>query len=401
MAPIRTALIGLSASAKTSWAAAAHLPYLLSPLGKAKYQIVALCNSSVEAARNAIKHFDLPAETRAYGEPESLAADVEVDLVVVITRVDVHHPTALPSVKAGKAIFVEWPLAQDDEHARELATLAKESGSRTIVGLQGRVAPPIVKVRELLQQGRIGKVLSSELRASGGTIDRDVLPSTLSYFTHRAVGGNIYTIGLGHRQSPSSSKVETVLTRFPVFDQVQYILGDIGNFKSRLHIQRPNVKVSDPATKKIIETKKSEVPDVIFATGTLKESGTSQEGASVLIRFRRGQPFPGEAPLVFTINGEKGEIRLKAEGGTALHASSYNAPVTIQVDDFETGKIEEIAWQWEDWQEELPLVSRSVAVVYERFAAGSDEGLVSFDDARFRHGQLDGILREWDSDGSK
>ncbi|KAL6360052.1 hypothetical protein LRP88_05750 [Fusarium phalaenopsidis] len=384
MAPIRTALIGLSASAKTSWAAVAHLPYLLSPRGKSKYQIVALCNSSVEAARKAIQHFELPAETKAYGDPESLAADDEIDLVVVITRVDVHHSTALPSVKAGKAVYVEWPLAQDDEHARELATLAKESGSRTIVGLQGRVAPPIAKIHELLQQGRIGKVLSSEIRASGGTNDREILPSTLSYFTRRAVGGNIYTIGLGH-----------------LFDQVQYILGDIGNFKSRLHLQRPNVKLRDLATNKIIETVKSDVPDLIFATGTLKESETSQEGASVLIRFRRGQPFPGEAPLAFTINGEKGEIRLKAEGGTSLHANSYDAPVTIEVDDFETGKVEKIVWQWQDWQKELPVVSRSVATVYEKFAEGDRKGLVSFYDALLRHEQLNELLREWDSDSSK
>lgn len=178
-------------------------------------------------------------------------------------------------------------------------------------------------------------------------------------------------------------------------------MGDIGNFKSRLHLQRPNVKLRDLATNKIIETVKSDVPDLIFATGTLKESETSQEGASVLIRFRRGQPFPGEAPLVFTINGEKGEIRLKAEGGTSLHANSYDAPVTIEVDDFETGKVEKISWQWQDWQEELPVVSRSVATVYEKFAEGDRKGLVSFDDALLRHEQLNGLLREWDSDSSK
>ncbi|RSL70089.1 hypothetical protein CEP53_002009 [Fusarium sp. AF-6] len=400
MAPIRTALIGLSASAKTSWAAIAHLPYLLSPLGKSKYQIVALCNSSVEAARKAIQHFELPAETKAYGDPESLAADEEIDLVVVITRVDVHHRTALPSVKAGKAVYVEWPLAQDEEHARELATLAKESGSRTIVGLQGRLAPPIAKIHELLQQGRIGKILSSEIRASGGTNDRDILPSILDYFTRRDVGGNIYTIGLGHRQfTPLKERNNT--NKILVFDQIQYILGDIGNFKSRLHLQRPNVKVRDLATNKIIDTVKSNVPDLIFATGTLKESATSQEGASVLIRFRRGQPFPGEPPLVFTINGEKGEIRLRAEGGTSLHANSYDEPVTIEVDDFETGKVEQVTWQWEDWQEELPVISRSVAAVYERFAGDGRKGLVSFDGALLRHGQLDGLLRAWDSDGSK
>lgn len=198
MAPIRTALAGLSASAKTSWAYRAHLPYLLSPLGRSKYQIVALQNSSVEAARNAIAKFDLPSETKAYGTPEDLAADKDIDLVVVCTRVDVHHSNALPSLKAGKTVFVEWPLAQDVKHAKELVDAAGENGAKNFVGLQGRFAPPIVKIRELISEGKIGKILSSELHGTGGTVDREILPTTLQYFSQRAVGGNGFIIGLGH-----------------------------------------------------------------------------------------------------------------------------------------------------------------------------------------------------------
>ena len=65
MSPIRVGLIGLSASAKTSWAANAHLPYLMS--SQSKYTITALCNSSIVAAKAAIEAFDLPASTKAYG----------------------------------------------------------------------------------------------------------------------------------------------------------------------------------------------------------------------------------------------------------------------------------------------------------------------------------------------
>jgi len=39
MAPIRVALIGLSSSAKVTWAADAHLPYLLSPIGQKHYEL--------------------------------------------------------------------------------------------------------------------------------------------------------------------------------------------------------------------------------------------------------------------------------------------------------------------------------------------------------------------------
>lgn len=61
MAPIRVAIIGLSASAATSWAAEGHLPYLLLlPRARAHYEIVALLNSSVQAAEAARAHFRLP-----------------------------------------------------------------------------------------------------------------------------------------------------------------------------------------------------------------------------------------------------------------------------------------------------------------------------------------------------
>ena len=198
MAPIRTALIGLSSSAATSWASGAHLPYLLSPRGRQKYTIVALCNSTVEAANRAIAAFKLSPDTKAYGDPQAVADDPDIDLVVCCTRVDVHHSTILPSVKAGKTVYVEWPLAQNVKHVAELVREAKKSGSRTIMGMQGRLAPPVVKIRETLESGRIGKVLSSEVRMFGGSNDREILPTGLKYFGDSSIGGNIYTIGYGH-----------------------------------------------------------------------------------------------------------------------------------------------------------------------------------------------------------
>ncbi|KAF4340836.1 transcription co-repressor GAL80 [Fusarium beomiforme] len=382
MAPIRTAIVGLSSSAKTSWASRTHLQYLTSPHGRSKYQIVALQNSSVEAAKNAISHYNLPPETKAYGTAEDLAADKDVELVVVATRVDVHHSSALPSAKAGKNLFVEWPLAQDAKHARELVDAAKESGVRTIVGLQGRFAPPIKKLREIVKEGRIGKVVSAELYAAGGTNDREILPTSLEYFTQRAVGGNIFTIGLGH-----------------IFDQFQYIIGDITNFKSTLHNQRPNIRLRDPTTNEIVRTTTSDVPDLILATGRLAESPTAQKDAAVLVRFRRGQPFPGSPHLTIAIAGEKGEIRVHVLTSTILHgASGYEKPVVIEVHDFEKDVVEKVEWKWEEWQEDIDLLARGVSSVYEAFANGDGEGLVSFEEALKRHEQLEELLRQWDED---
>lgn len=197
--PIRLAIIGLSSSAVTSWASSAHLPYLLSPRGRTKYNIVALCNSSIESAKKAIDTYGLDVEkTRAYGNPQALAADPDVDLVLCCTRVDTHYDLIKPSVKAGKAVFVEWPLTHDVARSRELADLAAEKGILTMVGLQGRLAPVVLKLKDILQSGGVGKILSSEVRAHGGTVDRETIAEGLEYFAEKKIGGNVFMIGFAH-----------------------------------------------------------------------------------------------------------------------------------------------------------------------------------------------------------
>lgn len=174
--------------------------YLLSARGRSKYSIVALCNSSVESAKNAIESYGLDAEnTRAYGDPEALAADPDVDLIVCCTRVDTHYSLVKPGIEAGKAAFMEWPLTHDVQLTRELTGLAAEKGVRTVVGLQGHVTPVVLRIKALLEEGSLGKVLSSEVRAYGGTIDREAIASGLSYFADRKFGGNVFMIGFAHR----------------------------------------------------------------------------------------------------------------------------------------------------------------------------------------------------------
>lgn len=65
MAPIKVGFIGLGAT--SGWARSAHLPYLKE---SGKYEIVAICNSSAESSKEAIKLYGLPESTKAYGDPE-------------------------------------------------------------------------------------------------------------------------------------------------------------------------------------------------------------------------------------------------------------------------------------------------------------------------------------------
>lgn len=133
MAPVRIGFIGLSAS--QSWASIAHIHYLrASP----DYKIVALANSSLQSAQNAIKAHSLPVSTKAYGSADELAKDPDVDLVVCSVNVSKHYALIKPALEHGKMAFVEWPLGRTLQEAEELTSLAKERGVRTVVGLQGR-----------------------------------------------------------------------------------------------------------------------------------------------------------------------------------------------------------------------------------------------------------------------
>ncbi|KAJ7154145.1 hypothetical protein C8R46DRAFT_1041888 [Mycena filopes] len=341
---IRVALIGLSAGAVTSWAAEAHLPYLLSPRGLARFQIVALCNSSVAAANAAIAHFKLdPSTVRAHGDPESLAADANVDLV--------HFAIIAPSVRVGKGVFSEWPLAENAGRAETLVELAKEGGGKTVIGLQGNWAPLAKRIRSLLEEGRIGRILSVE----------------------RKYGGSSFTIGFGH-----------------LFDVVQSVVGEVGALRGHLHIQYPNVPLRNPVTGGVVKT---DVPDLILATGMLPDSPLVQTGgAPLFVRFRRGPPFKGEPAVRWTIAGEKGEIRLVSPDTAYLNLGSEGAPIVIEVHDHATDSVSKVDWAWADWQEKLPVKARNVGAMYEAVADG--KWFPTFEHALRRHKQLDGMLAE-------
>jgi predicted dehydrogenase len=198
MAPIRVGLIGLSTSTNSmapgAWAWSAHLPYLID---SKKYQIVALCNSTKQAAEVSIAYHQLGPNVKAYGSPIDLAMDPDVDLVVISVNILKHYELARPALLAGKDVFVEWPIASSIAEAGELTDLAEAGGVRTLVGLQTRADPLLVKIKELVDGGKIGKLISSTV-VGFFTVPVDVWPESASYYIDMTSGGNTFTINFGH-----------------------------------------------------------------------------------------------------------------------------------------------------------------------------------------------------------
>ncbi|PWY83334.1 putative oxidoreductase [Aspergillus heteromorphus CBS 117.55] len=370
--PVRTALIGLSASAITAWASQAHLPALRSHPDV--FALAALCNSSEAAADAAIRAFELdPTTVRAHGQPDALAADPAVDLVICCTRVDRHFETVLPSVQAGKSVYLEWPIASSLAHVEALQAAARASGAPVAVGLQGRFGPLVRTLQGALQSGRIGRVLSTEVRAFGGTRDREVLPVGLKYFADREVGGNPITIGFGH-----------------LIDQVQFVVGDLvpGTDHIHLQVQRPDVRLRDAQSGEFVGHTRSNVPDLVSLHGSLPETAQVAAGASLVAYFARGQPYPGDPALTWTLTGESGTLRLTSPTGIFMQADTGPERPILTVLDHATGAVEEIPWAWSETQLAVPVMARAVQGCLVSFATGRTEGYVSLDDAAGRARQI-------------
>jgi len=183
-----------------------------------------------------------------------------------------------------------------------------------------------------------------------------------------------------------------------VFDMVQAVLGELASVKGDFHLQHPETQLLD-AERNVVKTVRSDVPDLIFVSGKWDESSITQKNATLHYRFRRGQPFPGEPALEWTINGEKGEIRVISPVNTFIQVGDPSGPRVIEVHEFETNKVEKVEWDYEDWQKELPFQARAIGALYEDFAevkrTGSKEEYVTFETAARRHEQLDRLLAEW------
>jgi predicted dehydrogenase len=195
--PIRVGFIGLNSSERVQYAGAwglnAHLPYLKQ---SEHYTITALCNSSQESAEKAIRLHGLDAsKVKAYGDPESLANDPDVDIVVCSVKVQEHYKLVRPAVLAAKSVFCEWPLASNLTQMKELATIAEHKKTKTIVGLQGRNGPYVQAIRKHISDvgSQLGQVLSTSLVAYSYFMGL-ANPTDVAYMAEIENGGNLFTI---------------------------------------------------------------------------------------------------------------------------------------------------------------------------------------------------------------
>lgn len=88
----------------------------------------------------------------------SAFAREDIDAIALATPAETHHPLAVRAMEAGKDVFVEKPLALNHRQGRAMKAKAEETGRLLMVGHLLEYHPAILKLREMITAGELGRI---------------------------------------------------------------------------------------------------------------------------------------------------------------------------------------------------------------------------------------------------
>ncbi len=117
----------------------------------------------IESRRAAFRDEFSILANRCFETHEQLLSECsDLDGVVIATPVSSHVPIACDCLEAGVAVFLEKPMALDIAGARRIVATAEQTGVRLQVGFNLRYSPFFMKLKEIVAQGQLGRLLSVE-----------------------------------------------------------------------------------------------------------------------------------------------------------------------------------------------------------------------------------------------
>jgi predicted dehydrogenase len=234
---IRLGVIG--ANPTVGWAPRAHLPALVA---SPDIELTAVCTTRQESAAASAQKYGAK---MAFHDYRAMLACPDIDAVAVVLRVPSHYEPTRAALEAGKHVFTEWPLGKDTAEAEALTTLARQRGLQTCVGLQARAAPAVLYMKELIDTGYVGEVLSCHMSLlRDGVLQRT---SDRTWQRDDTLGATTLTIASGH-----------------AIDAMRFIVGDFRHVAAVVTTQVPQWLEVD--TQRLVDVT---APDNILVSGQL------------------------------------------------------------------------------------------------------------------------------------
>lgn len=123
---------------------------------------------------------------KAYDSYEALLADGNVDVVYIPLPNSLHFEWVVKAAKAKKHILCEKPLALNEQEAERMYEACEAEGVLLMEAFAYRHAPLIQKVKELIDEGAVGKVKYIESHLT------DVLTDMGNIRMNRELGGGAF-----------------------------------------------------------------------------------------------------------------------------------------------------------------------------------------------------------------
>ena len=288
---IRLGFVG--ANVNSTWASQSHFPALLA---SPDVELTAVCTTRAESAEEARRAFGA---RLAFHDFREMAVSAEIDAVAVVVRVPLHYEPTKAAIEAGKHVFTEWPLGQNTAEAEELAALAQDRGVQTAVGLQSRVSPALLHVKELIETGFVGELLSCSVTTMrDGALER---PSSRTWQRDADLGAHTLTIANGH-----------------VIDALRFVAGDFTRVACMVSTQAKQWYETD--TQQLVEVT---APDNVRVSGQLRSGAAASVHVGAVPWAGSGlrmEIYGREGTLVVTgsVSSQRGEM-LRVQGARGGH----------------------------------------------------------------------------------
>jgi predicted dehydrogenase len=134
--------------------------------GMESARLVAVADDGPDGPAEAVARNELPADA-GFADWRRMIAAVKPDVVAICQRwIDAHAEMAIAAAEAGvRGIFMEKPFVPTRAQADAVIAACRKSDTKLGLAYANRHAPAYAQVRDLIEDGRIGKVL--ELRGRG------------------------------------------------------------------------------------------------------------------------------------------------------------------------------------------------------------------------------------------
>jgi predicted dehydrogenase len=119
--------------------------------------IAAIASRDLARAQDAAAALNIP---KAYGSYEELLADPNIDAIYIPLPNHLHVPWTIKAAEAGKHVLCEKPLSLTAAEAESLLAVRARTGVKIGEAFMVNCHPQWLRLRELLDEGRIGLVRS-------------------------------------------------------------------------------------------------------------------------------------------------------------------------------------------------------------------------------------------------